>query len=165
MSTFDNIFTDLSRSVMLDKHDLDNQLTEHAELYRQVCDHLALYTSQRDQAKRSLEEVEAKIDGEVREDAAATKEKMTEAAIKQRIILDERVIAAKDKLAELALTVGRLQGLEKSYIERRHAFAKLVDLHGNQYWSEHSGIARGNKAVGESRRERVKEVIKSTRER
>jgi hypothetical protein len=151
MSTFDKVFAELSRAVPLDKHDLDNQLIEHAELFRQVCDHLALYTAERDTT-------EARIGQQVRESAVGAKEKITETEIKRLVKLDERV-------AILDLNVDRLKGLKEAYIERRHAFAKLVDLHGNQYWSEHSGIARGSKMVHEGRRERVRDVIRSNRER
>jgi hypothetical protein len=151
-STFEKVFAELSGAVPLDKHDLDSQLTEHAELFRQVCDLLALY-----EAKHGRAEAEAAKT--LREDAAEAGEKITETAIKQALVLDARV-------AELALQVDRLKGLKDSYIERRHAFAKLVDLHGNQYWSEHSGIARGSKAAGAALKERVRDGIRaSNRER
>jgi hypothetical protein len=149
---FDEAFVELSEAVKLDKHDLDNQLIDHAELYRQVCDYLALYTAQRDRA-------EAEADQEIRQDAADAGEKITEAAIKQRLVLN-------DGLAKLNLTVARLQVLKDSYIERRHAFGKLADLYGSQYWSEHSGVARGSKAVQSARRERISETIgRNNRER
>ena len=148
VSTFDKVFGELSRAVQLDKHDLDNQLIEHAELFRQVSDHLALYTAERDAA-------EAHIGQQVRESAVGAKEKVTETEIKRLVQLDERVAA-------LNLQVDRLKALKESYIERRHAFAKLVDLHGNQYWSEHSGIAKGNPHIREGRRERIKEAIRAT---
>lgn len=156
---FERVLDELSQAVRLDKHDLDNQLTEHPELVRQVHDYLALYTAQRDAAKRNVEEMEAKVASEVRDDAAASKEKVTVDDVKQRVVLDDRVVGAKDKLAELTFTVKRIDSLVIAYDHRRHAFQKLVDLYNGQYWSTTSG---GGSRV--QARERVEaEIRKSSR--
>lgn len=163
---FERAFKELSDAIKLSKDALDDQIIEHAELFRQVCEYLAVRTAQRDLAKRMLEETEATVDSAIRADATDAGEKITEAAVKQRLILDPRVQRARDKLAEHTLTVARLMGLKDAYIERRHAFSKLSDLHGNQYWSEHIGSARGSRAVQADRRERIRETItRNNRER
>lgn len=149
---FERAFAQLSSGVQLSKDDLDTQIIEHAELFRQVCELLALYAAQRDL-------IEAEADRVIRDEAAEAGEKITEAAIKQRL-------AGHKRLAYLNLTVARLQGLKDAYIERRHAFGKLSDLYGNQYWSEPSSTSRGSKAAQVSRRERISETItRNNRER
>ena len=149
MPSFKEIFAELSDAVRLNKFDLDNQLCEHAELFRRVCELLA---SKEDELTLVL----AEADRGIRDGAAAANEKITEVEITRRLAFD-------DGVGTLKLTVARLKGLKESYIERRHAFSKLVDLHGHQYWSEPGGS--GGRATRDANRERIKESNRTNRER
>ena len=146
--TFESTFDELSTAVRLDKADLDNQLCEHAELFRRVCELLA-------EKEDEYALVAAEVDRQLRDDAAAAKEKITEVEISRCMALDGRV-------GKLKLTVQRLKGLKEAYIERRHAFGKLVDLYGQQYWSEPSGS--GSRVVRDTNRERIKQATRTSRE-
>lgn len=149
-ATFDTEYAALSAAVRLDKSDLDNQLCEHAELFRRVCELLAAKEDE-------LVLVVAEVDKRIRDDSAQSKEKITEVEISRRMAFDESV-------GKLKLTVARLRGLKEAYIERRHAFNKLSDLYGNQYWSEPNGAGR-TKVAREASRERVMGAISRNRER
>ncbi len=149
MANFSNdAFEALKRALLLDKNDLDRQLCEHAELFYQVCEMLAYLED-------DYKLLEAEVDRRIRDEIAADpKAKVTETEIK-------RIMAFDAKLGPLKLKVDRVKGLKDAYIERRHAFGKLADLYGNQYWSEHSGVSRRtSKAAGDAARERVKETIR-----
>jgi hypothetical protein len=145
---FERVFAELSAAVPLDKNDLDNQLCEHAELFRRVCELLAAKEDE-------LKLVEAEADATLRSDMAQAKEKITETEINRRLAFDAG-------LSKLKLVVARLKGLKESYIERRYAFGKLADLYGHQYWGEPSG---GKRVAHTANRERIREIYKSNRER
>lgn len=147
---FDRMFRELSAAVQLNKNDLDNQLCEHPELFRRVCELLSKYED-------DLALMEAEVDREIRDARAGAKEKITNVEIERQMALDSRV-------GKLKLTVSRLKGLKETYIERRHAFSKLVDLHGHQYWSEPSGGKR-SVAARDTNRERIRETFRTNRER
>ena len=145
---FEDVFAELSGAVLLDKSNLDNQLCEHAELFRRVHELLASYED-------SLALTTAEVDREIRDEMAGLKEKITEVEISRRMALDSRV-------GKLKLIVSRLKGLKETYIERRHAFSKLVDLYNGQYWSEPSGSKREPRNPS---RERIMESNRKNRER
>ena len=146
--TFEGTFAELSAAVRLDKADLDNQLCEHAELFRRVCELLA-------QKEDEYALVAAEVDRELRDEATAAKEKITEVEISRRMALDSKV-------GTLKLTVHRLRGLKEAYIERRYAFGKLADLYGHQYWSEPSGTS--SRVARDATRERIKQATRTNRE-
>lgn len=150
VDSFEKVLAELSAALPLDKSNLDNQLCEHAELFRRVCE---LLSAEED----TYALTEAEVDREIRDSAEAAKEKITEVEIKRRMALDDRV-------SKLKLNVSRLKGLKEAYLERRHAFSKLVDLYGHQYWSEPGGSKRGT-AARDANRERIKEASRTSRER
>lgn len=158
MSKFEEEYNEFIRAVPIDKNDLDNEVIAQPELYRRIADIAALITAERDDAKRVLAEVEANADLIFREEAAAAKEKITEAEIKRRLTMDGDVIKAVSKLAALTLEVNRLTALKESIAIRKDMFKVLAQLHNDQYWSREASV------IGrDTRRERVRESIRSNR--
>lgn len=155
-SEFEAIFKELSAEVALDKDRLDEQLADHGELVRQVGDLLAIKSAERDEAKRVLGEIEATADKDIREDADREREKVSETEVKQRVMLDDRVIEAKAELGHLNLIVARLGKLEQAYLERRRGFERLVELYTGQYWNTRDIRPRIAANGHNGRRERVR---------
>jgi hypothetical protein len=159
--TPDRVFTALSAAVDFDKHDLDNVAQDQPELVRQARDQLAECTDRRDAAKRALDAAEAEADIAFRDKCAKADVKVTEAAVKNAVILDREVVRCKERLAELQLRVSKWAGLCESYDHRRKMIERLTELYTAPYWS--------TREVG-SRREpsptvRVKEVIRQNNAR
>ena len=158
MSKFEEEYGEFIRAVPIDKNDLDNEAIAPPELYSRIADITALVAAERDRAKRDLAETEANADQTIREDAAASKDKLTEAEIKRLIILDGSVRTAVDKLAALTLETNRLTDLKESIAMRKDSFKTLSQLYHDQYWSREAGV------IGrDTRRERVRESIRSNR--
>lgn len=159
---FERIFADLSAAVDFDKYDLDNVAQDQAELVRQARDQLAECTDRRDAAKRALDAAEAKADISFRDKCGRADIKITEAAVKNAVILDREVVGCKERLAELQLRVAKWAGLCDSYDHRRKMIERLTELYTAQYWS--------TREVGSARREpsataKVKEAIRQNNAR
>mgnify|MGYP001589048512 CR=1 FL=1 len=126
----------------VDKHDLDGLLEEQAELYWHVSSLKSLWEARRDEHKRQVQVVEAKVDAEIREGAALAKEKTTERDIESQKRLDKDVIAANNELAKYNFTVSRLGDLKSSIEQRGYALKELTALFLGQYFSREPSEVR-----------------------
>jgi len=85
---------ELGAKLVIDKHALDEMLEDQPELIYHVGQLLALWATRRDENKKELEELSATIDGEIREDARAASEKITEREVEAKKVseLDRRLV-------------------------------------------------------------------------
>lgn len=121
----------------IDKDALDDCLIEQPEVFHHVAHALVLASSERDAAKLAFEELQAKLDQELRAKAVRTGEKTTESAIQnqlrtlpavqeaQRFYLDSRQaadewLALKEAFSQRSFMLRELVAL---YIAQRHDHA------------------------------------------
>lgn len=115
-----------------------------------------------EEAKNALSLVEVQTGKKVRaEPQRYGLVKVTEAAIKEAVARNKEVVAAISKIDDCRYNVGILQAMVSSLEQRKRALEKLVDLHGQDYFSQ--PIARNDKLKQSSTsevRQRVKSKIK-----
>jgi hypothetical protein len=132
-------FLDYARDkLMIDRSDLDTAWVEQPQVYNEIAERLAMEISRRDEAKNELKDLEARIDGELREDAEADLEKNgvkkpTETAFKNMVREDKRWKKANIAQLELDKNVALLQARKEAYMQRRYALENLVTLHVSGY--------------------------------
>lgn len=134
-----NEFAEFEKYLLIDKDALDEELINHPDLVYRISMKLVNLVSYRDAAKQDKDEAEAKADARIRRDAARDDEKVTADQVKAEIKLDPKVIEAADRYAELKLEHDKWGALDRAFTARRFALAGLVDLYGNNYWSDASG--------------------------
>src|SRR6184192_378855 len=71
----------------LDRDDLDSAVADQPELFNKVADAHTLAVAERDALDLDLERMQAKVAGVYRQQAADNQEKMTEGALKEKVIL------------------------------------------------------------------------------
>lgn len=134
----------LQKKLQIDEHALEKALKEHPDLVYNVGQMYALSISERDGSKLKLDEIIAEVDSEIREDAAAAEEKVTEKAVEGRVKADDRVKKANQAFLDLKLKADQIGVLKEAYNQRSYALSKLVDLYISNYYSEIEGKGSGD---------------------
>ena len=127
---------DLEQGLKIDEHALEHELKEHADTFYKVSSQLVMAISRRDEAKQAMEECEAKVDMELRKDAALSEERVTDTAIAKQLKSDSRVKAANSNFLKLKNEAARWETLKESFQQRSYALSKLVDLYIANYYSD-----------------------------
>lgn len=133
----------------IDKHDLDNALMEHPDLFAEVAGEKALSISKRDQAKLELEEIEAQTDIDLRDDFARSGTKVTEALISNHVTRDVDVQAAQRKLLNAKLEAERWSALAEAFSQRGYILKDLCALYIAGYWGSRSAEGEAKTSASE----------------
>jgi hypothetical protein len=96
---------------------------KYAEQYEEVLRKL-------DNAERILKAIDAKLDDRIR-----AKEKLTETAIKNKILLHEKHEIQAEKVSRYTYKAGILRQILVSLEHRKRMIEKAVDLHGQKYFA------------------------------
>jgi len=156
--------TQLEDKLKIDQHSLDVALREHPALFYEVATELALAISNRDESKQDLEQIEAKVDMDLRADAAKIGAKTTEKEIESNKKVDKEVVSANEKFLAERYNAAKWTALREAYEQRSYALSKLVDLYLANYYSDQQDkktgatdfrTARANNVKEENRRKRV----------
>jgi len=122
----------------IDRHSLDEEVEQQAELYGEVADAAVRAKSIVDSLEEQLKELESSLDVEAREEAEANQERTTENAIRakvagsdQRKIMVIRILESKDLQR-------RLDALATAFRQRSYALRDVVDLYLSSYYSSRS---------------------------
>jgi|SRR6202035_271314 len=158
------LLEELKGALVIDKNDLDEELTRFSEIFHEVSERLVLLISERDAAKKDLSEIEAVVDAELRNEAYKADVKTTEREIESNKKLDKRVKRAHDQVLYLSLLVGKFAALKESLDKKSYMLRALCDLFSSNYFSRdiHSKGAQqvrqeaGREAKQLIQRERVK---------
>jgi chromosome segregation ATPase len=145
------LIEELTQRLVIDKHDLDSHLEEHAELFHQAGELLAEWSAHRDERQKQLDHLSATIDAKLRHDAAVAGEKTTEKEIASQKLLHPKLMTMQDGVDQLDAVLARLKNLVASYTERRHALKGLVDLYMSSYFATPSTSSRKDKLAKEAR--------------
>lgn len=156
------IITSLEAQCKVDKDDLDRGWVEQPELYWHVTNLHALWSARRDEVKDRLKKTEAAVDMEIREMAAANKEKVTESGIAALVATNAKVMSLKESLVRHNYTVARLAGLKEAFDQRKEALKGLSQLYVSRYYTTDSATERDEtrsrieEATRQRRRERLR---------
>lgn len=152
--------------LVIDKHDLDSCLVEQPGCFYHVAQGLAFATAERDAAKLEMEEIQAKLDQELRAEAVRKDEKLTESAIQNKLRMLPKVQDAQRKFLDLRKDAEQWLALKEAFSQRSYMLKELVALYIAQRHDHAmeagSGQARASlaeenrKAAGDARRERLK---------
>lgn len=155
----------LEAKLVIDQHALDDALREHPDLFYKVASELALAISNRDESKQDLDEIQAKVDLDVRSEAAKFKEKTTEKEVMSMCQIDKAVIAANDKFLKEKYNTTKWTALKDAYEQRSYALSKLVDLYLANYYSSNEDKKTGGSNLRDARASHVKEELAERRKR
>jgi uncharacterized protein (DUF3084 family) len=168
IETLEEFHDELRAGIMIDKDDLDHMWIEQPQLYQKLGERLAIEISHRDAAKEELKDLEAELDGAIREEDAERIDrdggkKMTETAIKNQIRDDKEFKRMSARVAQMNLDVARLGVLKESYQMRRYALQDLTSLHISGY-SMSSGSKPSSERVADKARKDMQALRKKREE-
>jgi len=122
--------------LILDESSLDASCKTQAELFRMVGNNLVNAIDKRDRLEHELDVLSARKDEIIRRKATDTNEKITENAIKNRIIMDVSVIEKNNALLDAQREVNDWSNLQNSYIQRVKMIEELSNFIRNQTYGE-----------------------------
>ena len=132
----------LRDSLVIDRDGLGECLIEQPQLYYDVASAHVESVARRDALKLDVEEVQAKVDKRIRDEAATKDTKITEASIQQTLRLDPKVADMARKSLAAREESDRLAALKDAYQQRSFMLRELVALR----ISERGDIALANGA-------------------
>ena len=153
----------LQKKLQIDEHGLEIALRDLPTLIEEVGQAYVLSISERDEAKQELDEIEAIVDSEIRSEAVANDEKVTEKDVDSQKKLDKRVKAANKKFLDLKLESAQWGVLKEAFEKRSYALSKLVDLYISNYYSDIEKKGNGDFKTVQSHR--VKKELSERRKR
>jgi len=146
---------ELEGALGIDEFELNVELAKHAELFYRVSKALALTISQRDAAKQALQDLEARVELDVREAAAQDDRKINNDEVRAMVVVDPQVRKARGALAYLSESVGALGALKEAFQQRSYALKDLSELYVANYYGaspENAGRRVSNRAGAEARK-------------
>ncbi len=111
---------------------LDDEWCEFPQTYEGWLQILEEYRQKLREAETEMELVEAQIKTKIRKSAV----KITEASVKERMILHPEYQRMTKEINRTKRRVGILDAFCKGLDAKRKGMEKLVDLHGQQFWSK-----------------------------
>lgn len=156
---------EFKKKLSIDEHGLEFALRDHPNFVYDVGMELALAISHRDEAKQSLEEIEASVDAEIREEAAEQGEKITEKEVESHKKVHDRVKKANQTYLNSKLNASQWSVLKEAFDQRSYALSKLVDLYLANYYSDKTGVQTGHHDIKTMRADTAKSVNASRRVR
>lgn len=121
-------YTELRDKLEIDRASLEEVLEQQSGLFEEVSFRLARANFERDTLKLKMEELYAELDGEIREEAAATETKITEAAISNKIKLNLEMQEAQRAYLKARSEAETWQGLVNAYNQRSYTLRDIVAI-------------------------------------
>jgi hypothetical protein len=157
----------LERSLKIDKYSLDDEFINHPDYMNKVGQNHAEAISYRDEAKVNVEGTYAKLDQEMRAEAVANNERITEDKLKARIITSAEYQNVLYLHGAWNDRVNRWRSLWESVCAKTDMLKELGRLYASGYWADQSISADRRevvsavaepvkKAIAEKARERIK---------
>jgi hypothetical protein len=152
-------------AIAIDKDDLDSMWVRQPSVFHEIAERLALEISRRDEAKNALKDLEAELDGALREAAEidlaenGTK-KPTETAFKNMMREDKQWKRANEGQAEFEKNVNLLAALKETFQQRRYALENLVTLHVSGYSMDTSSRPARDARYADTKKAMNRERIK-----
>ena len=147
--------------LLINEHSLETELRDLPKLVDDIGQEHVLVIADRDEAKQELDEIEAKVDAEIRRDAAIADEKITNPEVESQKKLNPKVKAANKKFLDLKLEASQWGVLKEAVEKRSYALSKLCDLYIANYYSEIEKKGSGDFKTVQS--QRAKQELKERR--
>lgn len=112
--------------VTVNPNDLDNAMMQHASLYIHYATQTVNARRQYDRLKNAFEILEARLDGEYREQFASEGKKVTEAVVKNAIIADKRWSGAQSKVIEAGSIWRMCEVVEEAMSQRKDMILEIA---------------------------------------
>lgn len=119
---------DLRDQLSIDKDDLDSSLVQQPDLYYHVAECFSEAVANRDSAKLDLDQAMAGLDEQLRQEAAAREEKITETLLQRRITTNPRIQEIERNFLRLRAEVDKWQALKEAYQQRSFMLRELVQM-------------------------------------
>lgn len=157
-----SLYEELSESLPFSKHDLDEAILQHSELYFATSEQYAVACSLRDEAKKLMEETYAKSNIRIRDQLSNDGKKVTEDFIKQLTLLDEEYKEATNKFLKCKLTADLWGILKESYSSRGYMIKEIAELWRASYFST-TAITSSSTVSGDLQYEAARALISEKR--
>lgn len=151
------------KKLVIDEHALEIALREHPQLVYDVGIELALAISNRDEAKQTLEELEAETAISLRREAELAEERVTDKSIESQVKFNRGVKEANAFFLEKKLEAAQWSVLKDSFDQRSYALSKLVDLYLANYYSNIEKTGAGDYKTAQAAK--VKKELSARRNR
>lgn len=135
----------LQKDLAFNEHNLDDAFMSQSGMFAHYSGVAHRAARRHDQLSQQVKLVEAKLDQEIRQEASSSGEKLTEAAIKNRILLDPRHRKITERMLDAKAVAGMTKDACESFKQRRDMLIQI----GANVREEHKGEMR-MKAARES---------------
>lgn len=115
--------------LVIDKDKLDDCLVQQPELYYHVAEAFSQAVAERDALKYEIELAEAEEGKKIRDRAVALEEKLTEANLKEQLLLLPRLNKLRLERLHQETLVGSWQALKEAYQQRSYMLRELVPMY------------------------------------
>jgi hypothetical protein len=156
---------ELEQSLKIDKHDLDNGLSDNREVYWHVAKAAVEANSIYEGIKLEIKELHAELDEEFRQKAIDDGEKVTETGLINKIISSDAMRNARKRELAAKKQSELLDALKESASIRGYDLRKLADLWTQQYFVAESGGKQRQEAVDRTAQRNREETGQLRRER
>lgn len=148
-------------ALRIEGDDIDRMLIEHPQLFHYVADAYELAVDRRDALKLELDELLATTDEDVRAEAHASGERMTESAISNRVRSAPEIQRLYRKHLSAKTEAARWGALKAAFEQRSHALRHIVDRATAQLFSQ--GVQRGTGALRARRADETRDRMAEAR--
>lgn len=148
---------DLKKYLAIDKHALDNELAQQAELYHRVAEEHVQAVAERDALKEELAATDADLDGAMRIKIEKEGLKVTEGMVKSRIQTDPRHEIAFKTYIDAKVRSDKLQALKEAFHSRANMIESLCKLYATNYFEQRAikGDANTDRVSYQQTRQRL----------
>lgn len=133
----------------LDINNLEVEWVQQPKLFHHHALQLADARELHEQSKAELELIKAELDLKIRRIATKKGDKLTEATVQSMIVVDSGYQDSLKAVSTARHTVDVLTAAVNALDHRKRALEKLVDLHGQNYFSVPSARGEARKALEE----------------
>ena len=128
----------LEPKLKIDKFALDDEIVEHAAFLNEIGKYHAEAVSYRDEAKNDVDGTKAKLDQELRMQAAADGTKVTESGIASQVTVHPEFQRALARLGAWSDRVNAWRVTWESCLARTDMLKTLGHLYSSGYWADQS---------------------------
>jgi len=137
---------ELRERLAIDKHSLDEEIEQQAEVYYVVAEAAVLAKSRMDAAEEDVKLIQAKLDPLIRAKLEKNEEKVTEAVVRSAIIQHPQSKEAVETARNIREEYEKLSALKDAFRQRSSMLRDLVELHVSGYYTDRSVRGSANKA-------------------
>lgn len=145
----------------IDQNKLDREWTDQPKRFYDYAIKLADARADQERSKVELDLAVAELDQAIRQEPERFGiEKITEAAVKNAILMTPRYAKYMKKVIAAKHRVDVLQAAVTALDHRKRALEKLVDLHGQNYFSEPRAKGENRQAMDAVERKAARSKVK-----